>query len=138
MTLADAQLDGPLVDAELDALLRYWDNLAGADPRLPAPHRLIRKTGSQVLYVAGPGHGGPALVANVSLEGTYSEVYPHVSADEPGLLALVRQFSTPGGIPSRVSVPTPDSTTRAASSGTRSSTPSAPRSTDRETSATPS
>ena len=62
-----------------------------------------------MLYVAGPGHGGPAVVANVYLEGTYSEVYPEVSADEAGLLRLVRQFSTPGGIPSHVSVPTPGS-----------------------------
>jgi xylulose-5-phosphate/fructose-6-phosphate phosphoketolase len=66
-------------------------------------------TGDEVLFVAGPGHGGPALVANVYLEGTYSEIYPEVSADEAGLRRLVRQFSTPGGIPSHVSVPTPGS-----------------------------
>jgi len=69
-----------------------------------------------VLYVAGPGHGGPAIVANVYLEGTYSEIYPAVSLDEPGLLRLVRQFSTPGGIPSHVSVPTRAPSTKAASS----------------------
>jgi xylulose-5-phosphate/fructose-6-phosphate phosphoketolase len=72
-------------------------------------NRLIRTTDQDVLYVAGPGHGGPAVVANVYLEGTYSEVYPEVSADAAGLRRLVRQFSTPGGIPSHVSVPIPGS-----------------------------
>src|ERR1700724_1359999 len=72
-------------------------------------NRLIQQRDCDVLYIAGPGHGGPAIVANVYLEGTYSEVYPEVSLDEPGLLRLVRQFSTPGGIPSHVSVPTPGS-----------------------------
>src|ERR1700724_3495257 len=72
-------------------------------------NRLIQQRDCDVLYIAGPGHGGPAIVANVYLEGTYSEIYPAVSLDEPGLLRLVRQFSTPGGIPSHVSVPTPGS-----------------------------
>ena len=62
-----------------------------------------------MLYLAGPGHGGPAIVANVYLEGTYTEVYPHITRDTDGLRALFRQFSTPGGIPSHVSVPTPGS-----------------------------
>ena len=71
--------------------------------------RLIGKTDQQMIYLAGPGHGGPALVAAGYLEGTYSEIYPDVSQDEAGLLRLFRQFSAPGGIPSHVSVPTPGS-----------------------------
>ncbi len=90
-------------------LLGHWGTSPGLNLVYAQLNRLIGRTGQQVLYVAGPGHGGPAVVANVYLEGTYSEVYPHVSADEAGLLALVRQFSTPGGIPSHVSVPTPGS-----------------------------
>jgi len=90
-------------------LLGHWGTSPGLNMVYTHLNRLIRATGDEVLYVAGPGHGGPALVANVYLEGTYSEVYPEVSADEAGLLRLVRQFSTPGGIPSHVSVPTPGS-----------------------------
>jgi xylulose-5-phosphate/fructose-6-phosphate phosphoketolase len=90
-------------------LLGHWGTSPGLNLVYAHLNRLIRETGDDVLYVAGPGHGGPALVANVYLEGTYSEVYPEVSADEAGLLRLVRQFSTPGGIPSHVSVPTPGS-----------------------------
>ncbi|MDQ6692642.1 MAG: phosphoketolase family protein, partial [Candidatus Dormibacteraeota bacterium] len=63
----------------------------------------------ELIYLAGPGHGGPAVVANVYLEGTYSEIYPAISEDEEGVRRLFRQFSTPGGIPSHVSVPTPGS-----------------------------
>jgi xylulose-5-phosphate/fructose-6-phosphate phosphoketolase len=62
-----------------------------------------------VIFLAGPGHGGPAVIANVYLEGTYSEVYPNVSQDIDGMRRLFRQFSTPGGVPSHVSVPTPGS-----------------------------
>src|SRR5205814_2307781 len=58
---------------------------------------------------AGPGHGGPALLANAYLEGTYSEIYPDISRDAGGMRRLFRQFSTPGGVPSHVSVPTPGS-----------------------------
>jgi xylulose-5-phosphate/fructose-6-phosphate phosphoketolase len=90
-------------------LLGHW----GTSPALNLVYvhlnRLVRETAQDVLYVAGPGHGGPALVANTYLEGTYSEIYPRVSADVAGLTRLVRQFSTPGGIPSHVSVPTPGS-----------------------------
>jgi len=62
-----------------------------------------------MIYLAGPGHGGPAILANVYLEGTYSEIYPEVSEDTQGIQRLFRQFSTPGGVPSHVSVPTPGS-----------------------------
>jgi xylulose-5-phosphate/fructose-6-phosphate phosphoketolase len=90
-------------------LLGHWGTSPGLNLIYAQLNRLIRETGDDVLFVAGPGHGGPAVVANVYLEGTYSEFYPQVSRDEAGLLRLVRQFSTPGGIPSHVSVPTPGS-----------------------------
>src|SRR5829696_7808941 len=107
--------DNPLLREPLRAehikprLLGHWGTSPGLNLVYAQLHRLIRHTGQPVLFVAGPGHGGPAIVANVYLEGTYSEVYSHVSRDEAGLLALVRQFSTPGGVPSHVSVPTPGS-----------------------------
>jgi xylulose-5-phosphate/fructose-6-phosphate phosphoketolase len=90
-------------------LLGHWGTSPGLSLVYAHLNRLIRYTGQDVLYVAGPGHGGPAIIANVYLEGTYSEIYPGVSQDEAGLRRLVRQFSTPGGIPSHVSVPTPGS-----------------------------
>src|SRR5579872_7330139 len=90
-------------------LLGHWGTSPGLNLVYAQLNRLIRATGTDILFVAGPGHGGPAVVANVYLEGTYSELYPKASMDEAGLLHLVRQFSTPGGIPSHVSVPTPGS-----------------------------
>jgi xylulose-5-phosphate/fructose-6-phosphate phosphoketolase len=90
-------------------LLGHW----GTSPALSLIYvhlnRLIRARDADVIYLAGPGHGGPALLANVYLEGTYSEIYPDVTEDERGILRLFRQFSTPGGVPSHVSVPTPGS-----------------------------
>src|SRR5688572_21815487 len=62
-----------------------------------------------MIYLAGPGHGGPAIVANVYMEGTYSQIYPEVTQDIAGMRCLFRQFSAPGGIPSHVSVTTPGS-----------------------------
>jgi hypothetical protein len=76
---------------------------------LHGPNRVIRRTGSDCIYVAGPGHGGPALLGNVYLEGTYSETYPEVGQDLGGHTRFVRQFSTPGGVPSHVNVQTPGS-----------------------------
>jgi xylulose-5-phosphate/fructose-6-phosphate phosphoketolase len=90
-------------------LLGHWGTSPGLNLVYAQLNRLIRRTDAEVLYITGPGHGGPAMVANVYLEGTYSEIYPQVSQDEAGLRRLVRQFSTPGGIPSHVGVPTPGS-----------------------------
>jgi xylulose-5-phosphate/fructose-6-phosphate phosphoketolase len=90
-------------------LLGHWGTSPGLSLIYVHASRLIRETGQEVLYLAGPGHGGPALVAAGYLEGTYTEVYPHVTQDEPGMRRLFRQFSAPGGIPSHVSVPTPGS-----------------------------
>ncbi|MCA2213166.1 phosphoketolase family protein [Jidongwangia harbinensis] len=90
-------------------LLGHWGTSPGLSLIYAHVSRLIRHTGQQTIYLTGPGHGGPALVAAGYLEGTYSEVYPAVSQDEAGMLRLFRQFSSPGGIPSHVSVTTPGS-----------------------------
>ncbi|MCW2787928.1 MAG: xfp [Aeromicrobium sp.] len=97
------------VDDIKPRLLGHWGTSPGLSLVYVALNRLIRDTGQECLYVTGPGHGGAALVANAYLEGTYSEVYPHVTRDVGGLTTLVRQFSSPGGIPSHVSVQTPGS-----------------------------
>ncbi len=90
-------------------LLGHWGTSPGLSFVYVHLNRLIREHEANVIYLAGPGHGGPAIVANVYLEGTYSEIYPDVTRDEAGLRRLFRQFSTPGGIPSHVSVTTPGS-----------------------------
>ncbi len=90
-------------------LLGHWGTSPGLSFIYVHLNRLIRERGAEIIYLAGPGHGGPAIVANVYLEGTYSEIYPEVSKDAVGMRRLFRQFSTPGGIPSHVSVPTPGS-----------------------------
>lgn len=90
-------------------LLGHWGTSPGLNLVYVHLNRLIRKYDLDAIYMAGPGHGGPALIANVWLEGTYSEFYPEVTRDEAGMLRLFRQFSTPGGVPSHVSVPTPGS-----------------------------
>jgi xylulose-5-phosphate/fructose-6-phosphate phosphoketolase len=89
--------------------LGHWGTAPGLNLIYTHLNALIRRTDQDVLFVAGPGHGGAAVVANLWLEGTYSEVYPEVTQNEAGLLRLVRQFSTPGGIPSHVGAVTPGS-----------------------------
>ena len=90
-------------------LLGHWGTSPGLSFIYLHLNRLIRQHDADVVYLTGPGHGGPAIVANVYLEGTYSEVYPDISQDAEGMRRLFRQFSTPGGIPSHVSVTTPGS-----------------------------
>ena len=90
-------------------LLGHWGTSPGLSLIYVHLNRLIREHDVDAIYLAGPGHGGPAIVANVYLEGTYSEVYPKITRDEAGMQRLFWQFSTPGGIPSHVSVPTPGS-----------------------------
>jgi len=90
-------------------LLGHWGTSPGLSLIYAHLNRLINKTGAHILFVAGPGHGGPAVVANLYLEGSYSEIYPEIGQDDEGLRRLVRQFSTPGGIPSHVGPPTPGS-----------------------------
>ncbi|MGW0455148.1 phosphoketolase family protein [Gordonia sputi] len=90
-------------------LLGHWGTSPGLSAIYTVLNRIIKESDSSWLYITGPGHGGPALVANTYLEGTYTEVYPKISLDADGVKRLCRQFSTPGGIPSHVSVQTPGS-----------------------------
>ncbi len=98
-----------LADHIKPRLLGHWGTSPGLSFIYVHVNRLIKDHDVNAIYLTGPGHGGPALVANVYLEGTYTEVYPHISQDVEGIHRLFRQFSTPGGIPSHVSVPTPGS-----------------------------
>src|SRR5450759_1825094 len=90
-------------------LLGHWGTSPGLSFIYVHLNRLIQDHDVDMIYLAGPGHGGPAILANIYLEGTYSEIYPMVSQDSEGMKLLFRQFSTPGGVPSHVSVPTPGS-----------------------------
>src|SRR5579863_3770687 len=90
-------------------LLGHWGTTPGLNFVYAHMNRVIRNWALNAIYVLGPGHGGPAAVANAYLEGTYSEVYPHITRDEEGLRRLFRQFSFPGGIPSHVAPETPGS-----------------------------
>ena len=90
-------------------LLGHWGTSPGLSFIYIHLNRLIQDHDVDMIYLAGPGHGGPALLANVYLEGTYSEIYPQISQNIEGLNRFFRQFSTPGGVPSHVSVPTPGS-----------------------------
>lgn len=90
-------------------LLGHWGTSPGLSFIYAHLNRVIQETNINAIYLTGPGHGGPAIIANVYLEGTYSEIYPLVSRDVEGLRRLFRQFSTPGGIPSHTSVTTPGS-----------------------------
>lgn len=90
-------------------LLGHWGTSPGLSLVYVHVNRAIRERDLDAIFLAGPGHGGPAVIANVYLEGTYSEIYPDVTPDVAGVRALFRQFSTPGGVPSHVSPPTPGS-----------------------------
>jgi xylulose-5-phosphate/fructose-6-phosphate phosphoketolase len=108
-------LDNPLLTEPLTLehikprLLGHWGTTPGLNFIYVHLNRLIREHDLDMIYIAGPGHGGPGLVANTWLEGTYSEVYPNVSADVEGMRRLFKQFSFPGGIPSHVAPETPGS-----------------------------
>ncbi|MFN0060391.1 MAG: phosphoketolase [Planctomycetota bacterium] len=90
-------------------VLGHWGTTPGLNFVYVHLNRVIKERDLNMLYVTGPGHGGPALVANAYLEGTYSEVYPNISQDELGMRRLFKQFSFPGGIPSHVAPETPGS-----------------------------
>ncbi|GAA0318317.1 phosphoketolase family protein [Actinoallomurus spadix] len=90
-------------------LLGHWGTSPGLNLCYVHLNRVIKRRDLDMIYIMGPGHGGPAAVANAWLEGTYSEVYPAVSQDEEGMARLFRQFSFPGGVPSHVAPETPGS-----------------------------
>lgn len=90
-------------------LLGHWGTTPGLNFVYAHLNRVIRRDSAEMLFVAGPGHGGPAVVANAWLEGTYSEIYGHVGNDADGMAELFRQFSYPGGIPSHAAPETPGS-----------------------------
>src|SRR4051794_15636886 len=108
--LANALLREPLQSDHIKPrLLGHWGTSPGLSFIYTHASRLIRHTGQKMIYLAGPGHGGPALVAAGYLEGTYTEIYPAVTQDEAGLLRLFRQFSAPGGVPRHPAGTTPGS-----------------------------
>jgi xylulose-5-phosphate/fructose-6-phosphate phosphoketolase len=108
-------LDNPLLHEPLaieqikPRLLGHWGTTPGLNFLYAHINRVIRREDLNAIFVTGPGHGGPALVANTYLEGTYSEIFPHIGSDEEGMRRLFRQFSFPGGIPSHVAPETPGS-----------------------------
>ena len=108
-------LDNPLLRRPLDYkdvkpnLVGHWGTAPGQNFIYMHLNRVIKEHNLNMLYVSGPGHGGEAMVANVYLEGTYSEVYPNITEDEEGLKHLFKQFSFPGGISSHVAPETPGS-----------------------------
>ncbi len=103
-------LKRPLTLADLKhMLLGHWGTTPGQNFIYAHLNRVIKKFDLNMIYVSGPGHGGPAIVGNTYLEGTYSEIYPDISQDEAGLRKLFMQFSFPGGIPSHVSPECPGS-----------------------------
>ena len=108
-------LDNPLLRHRLEPdhvkprLLGHWGTTPGLNFIYAHMNRVIRNWDLNAIFLVGPGHGGPAAVANAYLEGTYSEVYPEISRDEEGMRRLFRQFSFPGGIPSHVAPETPGS-----------------------------
>ncbi|CAH1074754.1 putative phosphoketolase [Candidatus Nitrotoga sp. 1052] len=108
-------LDNPLLKMPLELahikprLLGHWGTTPGLNFIYAHMNRIIKAHGLNMFFVAGPGHGGPAVVANTYLEGTYSELYSDISRDEEGMRRLFRQFSFPGGIPSHAAPETPGS-----------------------------
>jgi len=108
-------LDNPLLRKPLalsdvkPRLLGHWGTTPGLNFIYAHLNRIIKKYDLDMIYIAGPGHGGPAMVANTWLEGSYSEFYPRISRDEKGMRRLFKQFSFPGGVPSHVAPETPGS-----------------------------
>jgi xylulose-5-phosphate/fructose-6-phosphate phosphoketolase len=108
--LANPLLREPLKPEHIKPrLLGHWGTTPGLNFAYVHMNRAIRARGLSTIYIAGPGHGGPGLVASAYLDGTYTEVYPHIGHDVEGLRRLFRQFSFPGGIPSHVAPETPGS-----------------------------
>ena len=107
---ANPLLREPLTLAHVKPLVvGHWGTTPGQNFIYVHLNRVIKKDDLDMIYIAGPGHGGPALVANTYLEGSYSEIYPDISQDEAGMKRLFKQFSFPGGISSHVAPSTPGS-----------------------------
>ena len=107
---ANPLLKRPLALADVKRmLLGHWGTTPGQNFIYVHLNRVIKKYDLDMIYISGPGHGGPAVVANTYLEGTYTEIYPDISRDEAGLAKLFRQFSFPGGVPSHASPECPGS-----------------------------
>src|SRR5271169_2669327 len=108
--LANPLLHEPLkINHIKPRLLGHWGTTPGLNFIYEHMNRVIKKFDLDAIYIAGPGHGGPGLVANTYLEGTYSEFYPNIQQSEEGMQRLFKQFSFPGGIPSHVAPETPGS-----------------------------
>ncbi|HET9029897.1 MAG TPA: hypothetical protein VFN49_06940, partial [Candidatus Aquilonibacter sp.] len=108
--LANPLLRRPLAPGDIKPrLLGHWGTTPGLNFVYAHMNRAILRDGWNAIFLAGPGHGGPAVVANAYAEGTYTECYPNVTEDEGGLARLFKQFSFPGGIPSHASPETPGS-----------------------------
>jgi xylulose-5-phosphate/fructose-6-phosphate phosphoketolase len=108
-------MDNPLLTEELrpehvkPRLLGHWGTTPGLNLLYAHLNRVIKNWDLDMIYIAGPGHGGPGLVANTYLEGSYTDRYPSITCDATGMQRLFRQFSFPGGIPSHVAPDTPGS-----------------------------
>src|ERR1700689_3811291 len=107
--------DNPLLETPLKLehvkprLLGHWGTTPGLNFLYVHLNRIIKKNQLNMIFIAGPGHGAPAVLANTYLEGTYSEFYPNISQDEQGMKAFFKQFSFPGGIPGHTAPTTPGS-----------------------------
>jgi len=118
--------DNPLLKEPLQLshvkplVVGHWGTTPGQNFIYVHLNRVIKKYDLDMFYIAGPGHGGPAIVGNVYLEGTWSEFYPNVTQDEAGLKKLFKQFSFPGGISSHVAPTTPGSIHEGGELGCRS------------------
>src|SRR5690242_11961191 len=108
--LANPLLREPLeLEHTKPRLLGHWGTSPGLNFIYVHLNRIIKSRDLNVIYICGPGHGGPAMVANTYLEGTYSEIYPKITQDVAGVRRLFRQFSFPGGVPSHAAPETPGS-----------------------------
>ena len=130
-------LDNPLLKEPLKRehvkprLLGHWGTSPGLNMLCVHLNRVIKRDDLNMIYIIGPGHGGPSLVAHAYLEGTYSEVYPEIGQDADGMQKLFKQFSFPGGIPSHVAPKRRVAFMRGASLVTPLATPMGQRSTTR-------
>jgi xylulose-5-phosphate/fructose-6-phosphate phosphoketolase len=108
--LANPLLKEPLRPEHIKPrLLGHWGTTPGLNLVYAHLNRVIRQRNRELMAVIGPGHGGPAIVANTWLEGSWTEAYPNTTQDEPGMARLFKQFSFPGGIPSHVAADVPGS-----------------------------